>query len=110
MKLEFEGAELHLEQKPEYLARKKAERQQGSNGPAEGDTDGEDMAEEEAVPGAEGGVGKKRGRQAAGASSTDAGPKAKVAKEGEGEGDAAAGMTFVPGSVINLSCNVPLLV
>ncbi|GAX77420.1 hypothetical protein CEUSTIGMA_g4865.t1 [Chlamydomonas eustigma] len=109
MKLEFEGAELHLEQKPEYLARKKTERQQGSNGAAEGDTDGEEMAEDEPAPGADGPVGRKRGRQAGGAGSADAGPKAKVAKEGEDGGeDTAAGMTFVPGHLLHFTMEATL--
>ena len=84
--MEYEGAELHLEKKVEYLERKKAERAPGGKKAEGDDSDGEELQEGaegaaagEAAGGAAAAAGKKRGREGA-----------AVAAAGEKDGEAAA--------------------
>lgn len=100
-KLEFEGAELHLEKKEEYFARKKSERESGKKKDDE-DSDGEEAAEGDGPSVAPRGD-KKRGRDGAAAKASE--PKKPKGADGEETGGAAVEgaeggekkRTFVPG-------------
>ena len=101
MKLEYEGAELHLEKKPDYVARKKSERSKEKPA-AEGDSDGEEAAEGDVAPAGQGGKNSKRGRDGA-AKDGQGGTKKAKGEEGANEAGAAAEGEekkgkFVPGT------------
>ena len=118
MKLEYEGAELHLEKKPEYVARKKSERSKEKPA-AEGDSDGEEAAEGDVAPAGQGGKNNKRGREGAakdGQGGAAAGKKKAKGEEGAAADEAGAAAEgeekkgkFVPGAKFEGVLQLPLI-